>query len=168
MAAGHKRDETSPAPTAASSGVVPPDRHTVTFERLEDQLGWYDRNSRDCQRRYKVLKTLEMIAAAAIPVVAVKHAPALTAAILGALVLLVEGFLQLNQYQQNWITYRGTAEALKHEKFLYLARADVSSRAGDPDGLRAERIERLISQEHSRWESARRPTDSQKQTQTPA
>ena len=137
-----------------------PDEHSVSRARLEDQLTWYDRKSVDCARRFKVLKGAEMIAAAAIPVVAVEHTPAITAAVLGALVLLVEGFLQLNQYQQNWITYRATAEALKHEKFLYLARADVYANTRHPDALLAERIERLISQEHApSGETARRQTE---------
>jgi Protein of unknown function (DUF4231) len=149
--------------------VSSPDEHSVSRARLEDQLAWYDRKSVDCARRFKVLKGAEMIAAAAIPVVAVEHTPAITAAVLGALVLLVEGFLQLNQYQQNWITYRATAEALKHEKFLYLARADVYAHARHPDALLAERIERLISQEHARWETARRQTEEpQKQAEKPA
>lgn len=30
---------------------------------------------------------------------------------------------QLFQFQQNWITYRATAEALKHEQFLFLSEA---------------------------------------------
>jgi hypothetical protein len=41
-----------------------------TWERLEDQLGWYDRKSRDNQRRYQRLKLLELAVAAALPVVA--------------------------------------------------------------------------------------------------
>jgi hypothetical protein len=151
----------------AASGASSPDESGVSFARLEDQLRWYDRKSVDCHRRFQALKGAEMIAAAAIPVVAVEHTPAVTAAVLGALVLLVEGVLQLNQYQQNWITYRATAEALKHEKFLYLARADVYAGARDPKALLAERIERLISQEHAKWESARRQTDdSHKQAHT--
>jgi Protein of unknown function (DUF4231) len=104
-----------------------------------------------------------MGSAAAIPVVAAFGAPVYVAAILGALVVLTEGILQLNQYHQNWITYRATAEALKHEKFLYLARADVYGDAAQPLRLLAERIEGQISQEHARWVSSRRqPAESKK------
>jgi hypothetical protein len=46
-----------------------------TLERLEDQIGWYDRKSRQAQRRFKWLKTFEMAAAAAIPVVAAFDVP---------------------------------------------------------------------------------------------
>ena len=61
---------------------------------------------------------------------------------------------QLNQYQQNWITYRSTCEALKHEKYLYMAKAGPYAAASDSHALLAERIESLISQEHAKWVSA--------------
>jgi Protein of unknown function (DUF4231) len=76
-------------------------------------------------------------------------------------VVVVEGLLQAYQYHQNWITYRSTAEALKHEKYLYLARADVYAAASNPLRLLAERIEGLISQEHARWISSRRQQDEE-------
>jgi hypothetical protein len=127
-----------------------------TLQRLEDQITWYDRKSNECQRRFKWLKAVEMAAAAAIPVVAAFDVPVYVAGILGAVVVVTEGLLHLNQYQQNWITYRSTAEALKHEKYLFLARADIYAGSSKPLRLLAERIEGLISQEHARWVSSRR------------
>jgi hypothetical protein len=41
---------------------------------------------------------------------------------LGVLIAVLEGLQQLNQYHANWIAYRSTNEALKHEKFLFLAK----------------------------------------------
>lgn len=126
-----------------------------TFSRLEDQISWYDVKSQANQRRFKWLKAAQMISAGAVPVVAAFGTPAVVAAMLGALVVLIEGFLQLNQYQQNWINYRSTAEALKHEKYLYLAHAGPYGAAVDDRALLAERIEGLVSQEHAKWISAR-------------
>jgi Protein of unknown function (DUF4231) len=74
----------------------------------------------------------------------------------------VEGLLQAYQYHKNWITYRSTAESLKHEKYLYLARADAYAHSKNPLRLLAERIEGLISQEHARWISSRRQRDDEK------
>jgi hypothetical protein len=37
---------------------VPPQETDPTWDRLEDQIGWYDRKSGDNQRRYKWLKLL--------------------------------------------------------------------------------------------------------------
>lgn len=131
------------------------ERGDPTLERLEDQISWYDRKSEASQRRFKVLKAVQVLAAAAIPVVATLDAHAAVPAALGAAVVLIEGFLQLGQYQQNWIAYRSTCEALKHEKYLFLAGAGPYAGAVDARPLLADRIEGLISQEHAKWVSAR-------------
>lgn len=46
--------------------VSPPAAEDPTWQRLEDQLGWYDRKSGDNQRWYKRLKLLELAVAAAL------------------------------------------------------------------------------------------------------
>jgi hypothetical protein len=127
----------------------------VTFERLEDQIAWYDTKSGVNQRRFKALKAAQMIAAAAVAVVAAVDGPNYIPAILGGLIVVLEGFQQLNQYQQNWIAYRSTAEALKHEKFLYLGKAGPYNVKSGAHAVLAERIEGLISQEHAKWTSSR-------------
>jgi hypothetical protein len=121
-----------------------------TWERLEDQLGWYDRKSRDNQRRYKWLKLLELAIAAALPVVAAMGSPVWVTGGLAAVIVLLEGAQHLYQFQEHWITYRSTAEALKHERYLYLATAGPY---GGEDRHRqlAERLEGLVSQEHAKW-----------------
>ena len=78
-------------------------------------------------------------------------------AFLGVLITVLEGILQLNQYQQNWVTYRATCEAMKHEKFTYLARAGVYATAADARALLAERVETIGSQENSKWASLQQP-----------
>ena len=98
--------------------------------------------------------------AAAIPVVAAFDVPVYVAGILGAEVVVVEA-QQAYQYHKNWITYRSTAESLKHEKYLYLARADAYAHSKNLLRLLAERIEGLISQEHARWISTRRRDDEE-------
>lgn len=126
-----------------------------TFQRLEEQIEWYDRRSEQNQLLFKLVKAAQLIAAAAIPVVSTLDAPAAVSAGLGALIVVLEGFQQLNQYQQNWSTYRSTAEALKHEKYLYLASAGPYANARNRRALLADRIEGQISQEHAKWVSAR-------------
>jgi Protein of unknown function (DUF4231) len=66
---------------------------------------------------------------------------------------VLEGLLHLNQYQQNWTTYRSTCEALKHEKYVYLANAGPYANAAAAHALLAERIESTVSQEHAQWSS---------------
>ncbi len=126
-----------------------------TVERLEDQITWYDRKSVVNQRWFKVLKATEIIAAAMIPFAAGFPAPAVLTGGLGVIVVVLEGVHGLNQYQQNWSAYRSTCEALKHEKYLWLAKAGPYANAQSPDVTLAERVESLISREHAKWVSVR-------------
>src|SRR3954454_4353073 len=125
------------------------------WERLEDQLGWYDRKSIDAQRTFKRLKVLQLVAAAAVPVAAAAGAPGWVTAALGGIVLVLEGLQQLGQYQTNWVTYRATCEALRHEKYLYLSQAGPYINPAAAPRMLAERVEGLVSQEHAKWVSAR-------------
>src|SRR5579872_2939991 len=130
------------------------------MERLEDQIGWYDRKSATNQRYFKRIKTIEIASAAVIPFLGTfKFAQVLwVSGGLGVLITMLEGMLHLNQYQQNWIAYRSTCESLKHEKYVYLAKASPYADAPDPHALLAERIESLVSQEHAKWASVQQDT----------
>lgn len=149
---------------ALSKYEMPSRADDPTWDRMEDQIEWYDRKSLRYQKTYKRIKVVEIIAAAAIPFLSalnISEASAgqpghLTSWIIGGLGLLItilEGILQLNQYQQNWIAYRSACEGLKHEKYAYLAKAAPYKDAADPHALLAERVEALISQEHAKWAS---------------
>ena len=147
---------------AAQVGVEPdadiadsagPSGDSPAWARLEDQIAWYSAQSRHNQRWFKALKLCQIVAAAVIPVTAAESAPAWLISALGALILVLEGVQQLQQYQQNWTTYRSTAERLKHEKFLFLAGAGPDAPAEKPESLLAERVEGLVSQEHAAWAS---------------
>jgi hypothetical protein len=80
-----------------------------------------------------------------------KLLPAVAIALLGVGVVVVEGLEHLNQYHQNWLGHRATCEALKHEKFLFLADAGPYGDIEDKRAHLAERIEELIGREHAQW-----------------
>jgi uncharacterized protein DUF4231 len=123
------------------------------YARLEDQIAWYDRKSSSAQRTFKRIKIVEICAAAVIPFLAGITLPQdkLIIAGLGVLITILEGFLHLNQYQQIWGTYRSTCEALKHEKYIYLAQAGQYAGAANPHAMLAEQVESLVSQEDAQW-----------------
>jgi len=136
----------------------------VTLDRLEDQIRWYSSKSRTARRWFKAIKIIEILAAAFIPFLGslpfdwLKPHLVLITGALGVLITILEGILHLNQYQQNWTNYRSTAEALKHEKFLYLAHARDYNDEKTAKALLAERIEALASQEHAQWTSIQQQT----------
>ena len=145
-----------------------------TMGRLEDQINWYDKRSTSNQNYYKFLKLTVIVLAALIPLLSASsqipftqvEVPKILLGALGAAIAVIEGVQQLNQYQANWISYRSTCEALKHEKYLYLAKAGPYAAAADPHALLAERVESLVSQEHAKWASAQ--TNTEKNAKPPA
>lgn len=123
--------------------------------RLEDQLGWYDRESVRCQNWYKWLKLLQVFLAVGIPIAShlePEVAKWVTSAA-GALIAILEAIQHMNQYSTLWITYRSTAERLKHEKFLFLSVAGPYKGLAEAERLiaLAERVEEHVSTEHANW-----------------
>jgi len=121
------------------------------YSRLEAQIRWYDRRSGQAQTYYKRLKFIEIICAALVPFISQINSTA--TAILGAMVVVLESTQHINQWQHNWITYRSTCEALRHEKYSYLGRSGPYKALDGTTATQAlvERVESLISTEHSKW-----------------
>ena len=156
---GTATEQMATEPRAAGSADSP------ALARVREQIGWYDRKSQYNQRWFKGLKICQIVAAAGIPVAAAGSLPDWILGAAGALIVVLESLQQLQQYQQNWITYRSTCEALKHEKFLYLCDAGPYARARNKDRLLAERVEGLVSQEHARWTSGQEDLVKREQTE---
>ncbi|WP_306224943.1 DUF4231 domain-containing protein [Bosea beijingensis] len=122
------------------------------YERLEAQIRWYDQRSGSAQRNFKWAKYFVIAASATIPIAALLGHTHI-AAVLGGMIAITEAVSHINQWQHNWITYRSTCEALRHEKYTYIERADPYDGFDDRDArkLLVERVESLISTEHSKW-----------------
>jgi hypothetical protein len=139
----------------AASATAEDAMRSPARQRLEDQIEWYDAKSRSNQRWFKLLKICQIVTAAAIPVAAAASGvPKWPIGAAGALIVVLEGIQQLQQYQQNWVSYRSTCERLRHEKFLYASHAGPYT-GGNPDARLAERVEGLVSQEHAAWAAHR-------------
>jgi len=125
----------------------------ITMHRLDQRIEWYDHHAAYNQRAYKVLKLTVIVAAALIPFLSGTEGfkPPWLVGALGVVIAVAEGIQQLNQHHVNWTSYRSTCEALKHEKYLYLAKAAPYAGAIDAHALLAERVESLMSQETAKW-----------------
>ncbi len=123
-------------------------------QRLDDQKNWYSKNSQKNQRWHKRLQTVQILAAACIPFLpsVIGNQSVLNTAVggLGVLIALTTGVSALNKFDEKWIKYRTTAEALKHEKMLYLTGATPYD-GEDPFHLLVQRVETLISTENRDW-----------------
>ena len=92
------------------------------WHRLENQRKWYAENSAFNQKRYKLLKLIQIVLAASIPIIALINGSnsKYIVAIFGSLIAILEGVQQLYQFHTLWTEYRSTTEHLKHEKYLLL------------------------------------------------
>ncbi len=119
--------------------------------RLEEQRKWYSEKSAENKRWFQSLKVIEVVAAAVIPFTAGYSGLTVLTGLLGVLIVVLEGLQGIYQFHDNWIAYRSTSEALKHEKYLWQAKAGPYKDAEYPDALIAERVESLVSIEHAKW-----------------
>lgn len=122
---------------------------------LARDIAWYDNHAKRGMAWYRALKLVQLVVAAAVPVGASLSAARALLAVLGAVIVVVEGVQQLFHFHDNWINYRSTCEALREEQRLYEAAAGPYT-DGRRDELLAERTRDVIAQERARWASTQR------------
>jgi hypothetical protein len=128
-------------------------------QRLDDQINWYDKKSSANQTAYKRLRLIEIIAAAAIPLLAgysqKSEYVGMAIGVIGLIVAVLAGIVSLYRFQENWTEYRAAAESLKQEKYLFLVRAEPYN--GDQSfELLVQRVEALLKSETTGWAQALR------------
>ena len=160
-------DRPTHEPTSRAWLTSVADANTVeghVFRRLSEFLDYYEARSRTNQRWYRLLKIAQLVAAALIPVVVSVNVSGWVTGGLGSLVVVVEGMQQLYQFQELWLAYRSTAEALRHEQHLYQIRTGDYATSEDAPQLLAARVEALLGQEHARWATAQAAARQQPST----
>jgi len=123
-------------------------------QRLEDQINWYSKASDHCKILYRSLRFIEIVSAAIIPLLSgmgnnVLHSNWIIGS-LGMLIAIAAATGSLFKYHENWIQYRATSEALKHEKFLFRG-GSAPYDGNDAFPVLVQRVEQLISKENSNW-----------------
>jgi hypothetical protein len=168
-AAGPSAPVARPIPMAAGAGsrgaFVPPGGAAAGIsmadylkDRVQDQIDWYDRKAASAQAWFKRLSSVGILASAAGAVLSghIEHWPEAwpsASIVLGGLnvtLTVLTGLLGLYQHQERWRNYRGTAEALKREKFLFLARAAPYD-SPMAFSLLVQNVEALLAEESRGW-----------------
>jgi Protein of unknown function (DUF4231) len=123
-------------------------------QRLDDQIGWYDRKSTANQRWFKRLRFAEIVAAATIPFLSgfaeKSFLIKIAIGVLGVFIAVIASLLGLLQLQVHWMQYRATAELLKKEKSFFQTRTDPYDK-DDAFHLFVQRVEALLSKENTDW-----------------
>lgn len=123
-------------------------------QRLDDQIGWFDRKSGLHQSRFKLLKLLEIIAAAAVPVLVALGQEG-GAAVSGALVVVISGVLLLYKFDETWVSYRSTWSTLLREKMLHETGVEPYDDAVTRYERLVRRVEGILSAESAAWTEIR-------------
>jgi hypothetical protein len=91
-------------------------------KRYKKQLDWYEKQAVQSRVTYYTLQILIVLAGALIPLINVfpsdnnnLYTIKIISSILGSFIVIFTGVLQITKSNENWISYRSTAELMKSE-----------------------------------------------------
>lgn len=146
--------------------VVEKPDHSYFNDRLEDQIKWHGKKSRDNKKMFYILQTAIIVASTSIAIInalsisdIISHYIAILSSVLGGIVVTLTAIIQLHKYQENWIMYRTTAELLKKEKYFFLNEVGSYSGLGleQKRKMLVERVETIVSAETSKYFELHQP-----------
>lgn len=124
-------------------------------ERVEAQIKWLDKKSRQAKHRFLIFRLIIVVLGAMITIIApfagrempFKDLISLAIQISGATVALSGSILQLNQYQEKWIRYRSLMESLQRESILFVSGGQLISTTPDAFEHFVARVEEILAAE---------------------
>jgi hypothetical protein len=131
------------------------DAEAYLQERLDQQLAWLSKASRANKRTFLRLRILEVLLGTGImifsPFATRWGWGPLAIALAGGGIAVCGSLLALNRHQENWVRYRGLAEALKREKYLFLTGTLPYDDPTTAFPRLVTACESLLSAENSHW-----------------
>jgi len=128
-------------------------------ERLDDQFDYFDKKSSRNQTYYKLLKRIEIILLALIPLVTILPCfpddiyTKVAIVTLSVSATILRHFNIIGTHFDLWIKYRNVAECLKTEKYYFLTGTNIYSNEEDAHSLLIKRTESIISKANEQWSS---------------
>jgi hypothetical protein len=143
----------SPAPnsTPVDGHVTISAAQTYISRRLDPQLSWFNKNARRYKYFHYSLLITSLISTALIVFANGLHYAALSTG-LAVAATIATGLAATAKFQEHWIRYRRTANALDGLKLRY----EVGAHPFDginKHGLLIEEAEKILTQEQSQWET---------------
>ena len=141
-------------------------------DRYVDQVNWYDGKARENQTKYRRLQWALIILAAMTPALIELDLNELIgkgfghlATVTSVVVAILTAALKTFKYQENWINYRTTCEALRREKYLFDGAIGEYKSAVNKEALFIERAEGMMSRENTLWISAQKSDSKSEEEQ---
>jgi Protein of unknown function (DUF4231) len=123
-------------------------------QRLDNQRKYYSDKSAFNQKWHRRLRSATILIAGLLPVVTAyldQHIVLkILAGTMGATIAIIEGVQHLNKYQENWVNYRRTSEALKSEKIMFQTHTGAYAQDASLANLVA-RVEGILTNENQQW-----------------
>lgn len=131
------------------------DAEAYLQDRVDQQLAWLSQASRANKRTFLRLRILEVLLGTGImifsPFATRWGWGPLAIALAGGGITVTGSLLALNRHQENWVRYRGLAEALKREKYLFLTGTLPYDDPTTAFPRLVTACESLLSAENSHW-----------------
>ncbi len=126
------------------------------FRRVAGAIHFYDNVAKVTMRKHFFWKTVQISAAALVPVAAFTGPASVSkylAASLGAIVIISERIDALRHYGEHYAAWRFISEQLRAERYLYSVKAGPYAGRSEDDSRAAyiERTEALTGQERQQW-----------------
>ncbi|MFN7899627.1 MAG: DUF4231 domain-containing protein [Synechococcaceae cyanobacterium] len=128
---------------------------TYLQERLEEQISWLSQASQSNKRAFLRLRLLQILLGTAITIFSPFSTRfswgALAVSLAGGAVAVAGSLMALQRHQENWLRYRSLAQALKHEKYLYLTDTPPYDAADSAFQRLVSTCEALMAAESNQW-----------------
>jgi hypothetical protein len=129
-------------------------------DRFQNQLDWYNRKANKNRRIYQFLRVLSMICAISLPFLSgylddTHPYIKISIGIIGVIIALSEGILNLFKCHDNWVNYRSTSGSLQREKALFDTESAAYLNLDEKQAFRlfVNNIEQILSSESNTWKA---------------
>lgn len=124
--------------------------------RIENQISWYSKKATVLKKRHYTLRIVVILISVILPfltgIMSDKTPHIKIAIAVGSLIIaFFEGISSLYKYQEQWITYRNTSEALKREQLFFLTKSGPYEKS-QVLSLLVTRCEGIMSEENQTWQ----------------
>ena len=126
--------------------------------RFQQQLDWMSAKAEKNQVKYRILRVITLFCAIVLPFLTGYVTDQLwylkvVIGVLGVVIAFSEGLLSLYKYQDNWLTYRNSVNALNREKVMYDTQSGIYFKLSSEDAFHTfvNNVENILANENALW-----------------
>jgi hypothetical protein len=134
------------------------DIENYMMDRFETQYKYYSQTAKRGKYKYFIFQIIIIVVSAIIPIVNVTGIGSneqirIVSSMLGGSVVISTSILQLLKSHETWLIYRGTANALLAEKYMFTQGAGIYSQLSSDQRMIkfVERVEVIIAEEGTKY-----------------